>query len=100
MRCYLKAVADDSAAELKVALPEPPYEPGNEPNADAFTFTRDARHGEATVTFTQNQVNDSSCEASIRYADGKVDVQELQLADPMSVAGWRAWTVDDHGATP
>lgn len=98
IRCYLRALAYGSTAEMREVVPASGMGGEATATAKAFRYARDARRGVATVTVRQNPVDSSSAFATIRFADGRRTMQPLQIANSMSTDAWRFWTV--NGAEP
>lgn len=97
VRCYLKALADDSAPEMRDVVRSNYGMPHDteQPAAAAFRFWRDARSGVARVDIQQNGVSADALVA-IHFADGRLDVQTISLVDPSSAVAWRMSSVNDH----
>lgn len=97
VRCYLKALADDSVPEMRSVVRSNYGMPGatEQPADSAFRFVKDARSGVARVDIEQTGVSADALVA-IHFADGRLDVQRISLVDPSSAVAWRMSTVNDH----
>ncbi|MFC4244549.1 hypothetical protein ACFOYW_14320 [Gryllotalpicola reticulitermitis] len=97
VRCYLKALADDSTPQMLTVTRSNFGEPDvtEQPDPSAFRFSKDARSGVAHVKIEQTGVGADAL-VVIRFADGKLDVQRISLVDPSSAVAWRMGSVDDH----
>jgi hypothetical protein len=70
VRCYLRAIAEHNATELKSIAQNIP--PAHITGSD-FRYSADARSGVTTVTFTPNPNDTTFVYLTIRFADGTVD---------------------------
>ncbi len=70
VRCYLQAIAEHNTAELRSIAQNIP--PAHITSSD-FQYSKDARSGVTTVTFTPNPNDSTFVYLTIRFADGTVD---------------------------
>jgi hypothetical protein len=90
VRCYLQSVAGHDATGLNaVAANIPPFQVTG---AD-FRYSRDARAGVATATFTPNPSDSSYAYLTIHFADGAVDSTE-GIINMDSMGGPSVWRMD------
>jgi hypothetical protein len=92
VRCYLRALAARDEAGMKRVSRDGTAGPA------AFAFADSAAVGTTRVSFADNEVDSADVLVNVRFADGRMDVQEMHLADPMSGTSWRVSYVDEHGA--
>jgi hypothetical protein len=100
IRCYLRAVADRSPAELQPLVPAPGDGGPTGFGAAVFAHSADARSGAASVAVTGNPVDDADATVVIVYADRARDQLDIHLVDPASGRSWRFWDVGSRPADP
>ncbi len=93
VRCYLRALAEHDEVGLKAVSRDATVGP------TAFAFALSAAAGTARVGIAGNDVDSADAVVTVRFADGRTDVQEMHLADPMSGTSWRLSDVDAHETT-
>jgi hypothetical protein len=96
VRCYLQALADSSPEEMRAVIPADGLGGDEIVTPAAFTFAAAARAGIASVVVRQNSEDSADAQVRIRFANGEIDVQSLEITDPESRVGWRFWGVNDH----
>ncbi len=100
IRCYLRAVAQHSAGELRSVVRAADDDgPTGFPASD-FAHAADAHSGTATVIVAGNESDSADAEVSIRYADGVRESHELHLANPRSSHSWRFWDIGSYPGDP
>jgi hypothetical protein len=89
IRCYLRALSDESPSEMRLVMPAPEWRGDSKVTNETFRYTAAARSGTPTVTIRQNGADSAFAFATIRYADGKVDDEGVELVNPTSADGFR-----------
>lgn len=100
IRCYLRAVADHNASEMREVVRAADDNGPTGFSATDFAHTADARSGTATVTVAGNDSDSADATVSIRYANGARDEHEIHLANPTSSHSWRFWDIGSYPSDP
>jgi hypothetical protein len=86
VRCYLRALANHDASGLMTVAADIP--PVRITNAD-LSYSADARAGLATAIFTPNPVDDSFCDVTITYANGRRE--NMGIMNMIAMGGSSGW---------
>jgi hypothetical protein len=87
VRCYMRALATRDTSLMSTVATNPPK--STITRAD-FRYSRDARSGMATATFSPNPSDSTDVDLEIRFADGVVE-ENLGLENEIAFGGPSAW---------
>lgn len=95
-RCYLKAVADRSASEMRAVVRASDNNGPTRFTSADFAHATDVRSGTPNATVIANDVDSADAMVAIRYADGARQALEIHLANPSSTHSWRFWDIGEY----